>query len=57
MFRSSVPEERDCAANCRLPVWVSDLYALFIAVQTQNEDNVGLVRSKLHFALLGVISI
>lgn len=57
MFRSSLPEERDCAANCHLPVWILELHVLFTAVQTQNEDNVVLVCSKLYFALLGVISI
>lgn len=57
MFRSSLPEEGDCAANCHLPVWILELHVLFTAVQTQNEDNVVLVCSKLYFALLGVISI
>lgn len=41
-------------ANCHLPVWISELHALFIAVQNQNKDNVVLVCSKLYFVLLGV---
>lgn len=56
MFRSSVPEERDRAANCHLPVWILELPALLLVAQTQNDDNVGLICSKSYFAPHGVIS-